>query len=223
MKTRSHIFAALTLATAMAFTAHAKTMSQWHSMFNLNNTKKGGTYVEMKGSATVSLYLQNGAPNGAVDFGYVVFNESNGNKGGTVAGDLVSLTFNDAGYATIGGFNDGDTIAFWTRDADGNVTYSADLTGGEGTYDKSFFDRVKQNEVFVPDYDHKINQLTMTSDGTTFSFSVVLNDGGAGSAPSGQPLPGLLVTAGAGLSAAGIAYRKRRRGKKAGATEEAQS
>lgn len=207
MKTLKKIAVCAT-ACVLVGVAQATTLGQWHSMFNVNDTNKGGTYVEMKGSGTVSLYLQNGAPNGAVDFGYVVFNESNGNPGGTVAGDLVSLTFNDAGYATIGGFKDGDTIAFWTRDVNGNVTYSANLTGGEGTYDNSFFDGVKQNEVFVPDYDHKINQLTMSADGTTFSFSVVLNEGA--NAPSGQPLPGLLLTAGAGLSAAALAMRKRR-------------
>ncbi len=203
----------------LACSIQAANMDQWHSMFNLNDTNKGGTYVEMKGSAEVSLYLQSGMPNGAVEFGYVVFNESTGNQGGATPAALVPLTFNDAGYATIGGFNDGDTIAFWTRNADGSISYSAEIAGGDGSYDKNFFDRVKQNEVFVPNYDHKINQLTMTSAGTTFSFSVVLNQGGSGNSPSGQPLPGLIATAGVGLAAAAAAVRKRRNGKKTQAPE----
>lgn len=203
--------AAIIFCGLITLSVQAKTMNQWHSMFNLNNTNKGGTYVEMKGDATVSLYLQSGAPAG-VEFGYIVFNEKNGNKGGTATDAYGSLTFNDQGYATIGGFSDGDTIAFWTRDVNGNVTYSANISGGEGSYDKSFFDRVKQNEVYVPNYDHKINQLTMTSNNNTFSFSVVLNEGNGGSsAPSGQPLPGLLLTAGCGLAAAAATYRKKYR------------
>ncbi len=215
MKTQIQTLIAVCTMSLASLSATANTMDQWHSMFNLNDTNQGGTYVEMKGSAEVSLYLQSGMPNGAVDFGYVVFNESTGNQGGATPAALVPLTFNDAGYATIGGFNDGDTIAFWTRDAEGNVTYSAEIAGGEGNYNSAFFDQVKQNEVFVPNYDHKINQLTMTSAGTTFSFSVVLNQGGAGSSPSGQPLPGILATAGVGIAAAAATYRKRRNVKKA--------